>query len=236
MKKLYIYMMLVSLLFAGSTLFTSCDDDVLDSIDLSGEWVGDMGVTITLGNWDYYAASTYMAFYPDYEYATHGYGEEIDYFDNRCPYHHQNYYFRWWIQDRILYLEYPGNHGLDIELPDYRFYYSKGRKTMSFTIHGDIYGLYKLSDYYYDDYNNYYTYDEYYSYNDWEWWSNGRIYDDGYYYDYTSWNYYGKQRDGVAADSTNQVEKNAKMESSENIEGYSVGRDFSKAKQMTVVE
>ena len=136
MKKFYLYIMSISLLLAGAMTFTSCDDDVLDAEDLSGEWVGDMGVGIDLGGYTYWAVSTYMAFYPDYEYATHGYGEEIDYFDNHCPYHHQNYFFHWWIQNRVLYIEYPGNHLLDVALPDYAFHYSYGRKAMSFTIDG----------------------------------------------------------------------------------------------------
>jgi len=228
MKKFYLYIMSISLLLAGAMTFTSCDDDVLDAEDLSGEWVGDMGVGIDLGGSTYWAVSTYMAFYPDYEYATHGYGEEIDYFDNHCPYHHQNYFFHWWIQNRVLYIEYPGNHLLDVALPDYAFHYSYGRKAMSFTIDGAPHRLFKLSDYYYDSYYDTYYYDDYYSYDDWIWWNGSRIYDDGYYFDYTDWGYYGKQREGVDSDSVRTKGDSVHMKKSEELPGYKAKRDFSR--------
>ena len=226
MKKLYLYMISALLLGAGAMTFTSCDDDVLDSIDLSGEWAGDMGTSIYLDGYNYRSVSTYIAFHRTS--STGGYGEEIDYFDNRCPLHHQNYFFRWRIRNRVLYMEFPGNHDMDIALYDYDFYYSYGMMMMSFTIDGYRYGLYKLADYY--DYYGYY-YDNYYAYNDWRWWNGGNWYSDGYYYYDTYWGYYSKQRDGGQTDVPDRGESVGRS-SSKDIEGYSVKRDFSDVKPM----
>ena len=224
MKKFYLYMISALLLSAGAMTFTSCDDDVLDSMDLSGEWAGDMGTSIYLDGYNYRSVSTYIAFYRTN--STGGYGEEIDYFDHTCPYHHQNYYFRWWINRGTLYMEYPGNRDLDIALYDYYFYYSHGMMMMGFSIDGYRYGLYKLHDYY--EYYGYY-YGDYYSYNDWMWWNSGSWHNTGYYYYNTPGGYYSKQREGSPADAPTRGESIG-MESSKEIKGYSVKRDFSDVK------
>lgn len=227
MKKFYIYMMSILLMAAGTMTFTSCDDDVLDSMDLSGEWVGNMGTAINIEGYDFFPVSTYIAFYRTS--STRGYGEQIDYFEYGCPYHHQNYYFRWYIRNRTLYMEFPADHLLDIALYDYDFYYSHGMKCISFTIDGVLYGLYKVNDYY--NYYGYY-YDNYYAPEDWIWWNNGGWYDDGYYNYYTPWGYYSKQREAGNADNPTRGEKVGRV-STQGLEGFSVKRDFSRVKPIT---
>ena len=159
-KLLYHSALCLGLLCCGMLTLTSCDEDIADAVDLSGEWEGNMGMYYTDDyGITYDAHNTYIAFYPDYEYATHGYGEEIDYFleRSRCPIYYQNFYIEWRIRDQVLYLTYPGAPELDIALYDYRFI--KSRTRLLFTIHDVPYELRKLSDFYHDD---------------WYWWDHSK--------------------------------------------------------------
>lgn len=220
-KLLYHSALCLGLLCCGMLTLTSCDEDIADAVDLSGEWEGNMGMYYTddYGK-TYDAHNTYIAFYPDYEYATHGYGEEIDYFLERsgCPIYYQNFYIEWRIRDQVLYLTYPGAPELDIALYDYRFI--KSRTRLLFTIHDVPYELRKLSDFYH---------------NDWYWWDH----DDNImrhnndYYHYMTWaQYNAKARKG---DVSKEADAEGGTEVPKNYveihpEKFHFGRDFSKVK------
>ena len=191
----------------GALFFTSCDDDTIDSIDLSGEWEGDMGMFMDVGGSRYDAHNTWIAFHPDYEWATHGYGEEVDYFDSSCPYYCQNLYFEWRIKDQVLYLTYPYNPNLNVAISDYRFTHSRTR--LEFTINGEYFcRLNKLADYQ----------------DNWYWWDhdNNIMRNNHEYHHYMTWAEYNlaKSRSGKPAEtSTSQESKPA---------NFTLGRDFSK--------
>ena len=220
-KLLYHSALCLGLLCCGMLTLTSCDEDIADAVDLSGEWEGNMGMYYTddYGN-TYDAHNTYIAFYPDDEYATHGYGEEIDYFlqSSGCPIYYQNFYIEWLIRDQVLYLTYLGAPELDIALYDYRFI--KSRTRLLFTIHDVPYELRKLSDFYHGD---------------WYWWDH----DDNImrhnkdYYHYMTWaQYNAKARKGNVSKETDAEGGTEAPKNYVEIhpEKFHFGRDFSKVK------
>ena len=95
-------------LCAMATTLTSCDEDLTRAITLSGEWEGDFGMyyeyeyhgrVYTFDSYD-----TRIVFYPDHDYATYGYGKQVDYYEYG-PYAYQHYRFRWYISRGDLILE-----------------------------------------------------------------------------------------------------------------------------------
>lgn len=212
MKKFYNLLMMATLCMGGFWV-TSCepDYDTLDAIDISGEWTGDLGVWYNDGRYTYDAVSSYIVFYPDYQYARHGYGEEVDYFNRYSPIHYQNYYFEWEIRGHVLYLYFPYNHSLDMQLYDYEF--ARGRTEFHFTLGGEHYYLLKLSNFY----------------PNWEWY-NGYLYESSYYdhyYSYTPWNYYySKDREGK--DNVEMSEDAPKFDYEINPDNFTFGRNLKK--------
>jgi hypothetical protein len=208
MKKFYYAIVCLSLMIAGTSMMTSCDDDTMDSIDLSGEWEGDMGMFIDYGGYRFNAHNTWISFHPDYEWATHGWGEEVDYFTSDAPYYCQNLRFNWEIKNQVLYLTYKHNHNLDIAIYDYHFGHK--RTTLDFTINNKYQcHLNKLVDYQ----------------DNWYWWDHDRniMENQNEYYHYMTWADYNlaKSRDG-------KVEKSVEIKP----ENISMGRDFSKFEQV----
>lgn len=178
MKKFYFYLMAVFAVFAASTTFTSCtDDDTEEAMVLSGEWQGNFGMYYSDGYYEYDAAYSNLRFLPDYEYATHGEGEEIDFFDYRsgCPIRYQSFYFLWSVRYGRIYLEFPYNHNLDVVITDYRL----SNSYFSGIVGNTSFNLRKLVGYY--DWN--YYGDNYYGYGYWD-------------------GYYAKTRSTATADST----------------------------------
>lgn len=149
------------LTLSSVSLFTSCDDDVDQAIALSGQWYGDFGMCYywTDGYGREYRFDSYdtnIIFYPEYDYATYGYGKQVDYYDYG-PYTYQYYYFYWELENGVLYLTYPYDSGLNTYISDYAMnsnYFSGyiGDSNTRFT-------LYKLVDYY-----DWSSYSEDYSY------------------------------------------------------------------------
>lgn len=124
MKRLSIYLLgLIGILFS----LTSCDEDVSRSVVLSGEWEGNFGMY-----YDYeYVTNrgerrvetfncyrTYLQFVPDYDYATHGYGFQDDYY-RRGPFEYRHYDFRWEVRDEQIYMMYDHHPELDTVIRDY---------------------------------------------------------------------------------------------------------------------
>ncbi|MCQ2227225.1 MAG: hypothetical protein MJZ01_04860 [Bacteroidales bacterium] len=103
---------------------TSCDDDEKMSCNLSGEWHGYFGSYYVTNDRHgdehvFYADETYMRFTPDYPFATHGYGVEVDYYD-RGPYEYKYFSFDWRVEDERLILRYPHDRDMNVVIDDYR--------------------------------------------------------------------------------------------------------------------
>ena len=156
MKKFY-YMMLA---FVASMMMTACvDDDVERSINLSGSWKGNLnmyyGIEDRHGNYfEFDACYSDIVFYPDHDYATHGYGKQVDWYDEG-PYEKQYYRFTWEIVNGVLYLDYPYDHDLDASIYDY--YMDRDYFTGYFGNSNFKFRLHKIADFYdwscyYDDY------------------------------------------------------------------------------------
>lgn len=142
--------------FIGSMMMSSCtDEDDQASYYLSGCWAGDMGMYYTDGYWDYYAYKTEIEFIPDYEYATHGYGRQVDYY-REGYYPTMHYRFYWKVNNGVITLVYPDAPELNVNIFDYYLYddYFSGR------IGDTPFRLYKIYDFYWDDN---------WGYDDWYW-------------------------------------------------------------------
>lgn len=171
---------------AALTMLTSCDEDVEQAITLSGQWQGDFGMYYQVErNGRVYTFDSYdtdIVFYPDYDYATHGYGKQVDYYQYG-PFTYQYYYFYWELRNGVLYLNYPYDSELNTAIYDYVMnssYFSGyfGESSNSFR-------LYKLADYY-----NWGYYSGEYSYGP-----------SDYYYDY-----YGYYTNRSAADKASETD------------------------------
>ncbi len=169
---------------AASLLMSCMREDVEESMCLSGQWTGDFGMYYDY-EWrgDIYTFNSYdsdVVFYPDYDYATHGYGYEVDYY-YEGPYDRMSLRFDWEIRNGRIYLYYPGNSCYDAVISNYSL--SNNYFSGYFSEGGDRFSLRKLTDYYnwgyYSNYGNCYC------------WTNT-----GW-----SWGYYAKTRGAEAGDS-----------------------------------
>lgn len=124
---------------------SSCDDDLDDSIRLSGEWTGNFGMFFDDGRGEWDAAYTDIRFVPYDDYSTHGWGEEIDYFDRPCPIRWQSFRFNWTVSNGVIYLTYPYNAQLNTAIDDYHLTSSRFRGRFD---NGTPFSLVKLVDYY----------------------------------------------------------------------------------------
>ena len=182
-------------------MFTSCaDDDTEEAMVLSGQWQGNWGMyygyTYPDGFYDEFDSyDTDIIFYPDYEYATHGYGYQVDWYDRRpnangniSPYQRLSYRFNWSIINGVINLTYPGYPEYNTSIRDYRL--NNSHFTGYFPNSSEPFRLNKIQDFYswYDYDNLYRSYG--YVYLEWDW--NGV-----YYYD----SYYAKTRSAEATDS-----------------------------------
>ena len=153
---------LASLMASLLVLCTSCmDDDTRESMDLSGQWTGDFGMYY---NYEYrgkvYTFDSYdtdIVFYPDYNYATHGYGYEVDYYEYG-PYEKMSLRFNWEINRGIIYLDYPGYSEYSTQIRDY--YLTDEHFTGYFVNSTGRFSLRKLTDYY--DWGYYAGYGDFY--------------------------------------------------------------------------
>lgn len=184
----------VALLMMGA-MFTSCmSDDAEEAMYLSGQWTGNFGMFY---NYEYrgeiYQFNSYdtdIVFYPDYQYATRGYGEQVDYY-YEGPYEKMCLRFYWEINRGVIYLDYPRYPEYTTQIRDYSLTDASFR---GYFVNGtNEFRLRKIAGYY--DWGYYESYGDYYYWNNpnWSW--------GGYYY-------YGKTR-GIDADgdAENDVEK-----------------------------
>lgn len=131
--------------------FTSCEqrEDVNKSMVISGQWTGDFGMYYDYQYrgkvYTFEAYKTDLVFYPDYDYATHGYGKQVDYYDDG-PYSYQYYQFEWSVKYGIIYLYYREVPELNTKISNYKMtndYFSGQLGNSSSTFR-----LYKIADYY----------------------------------------------------------------------------------------
>lgn len=171
MKKIKYYLFaMMAVLSCG--MFTSCDEDVEEAMILSGEWVGDFGMSYTdrYGRvYDCY--DTNLRFYQRSSYSSSGWGQQVDFYYDEDPYRwgrhdhrfllmKQYYRFEWSINNGVIHMRYPYNHELDIDIYDYHLSdrYFDGRIGSSRT----EFRLDKLTGFVwneYDRYDNFYEWD-----------------------------------------------------------------------------
>ena len=110
MKKSITLFSTIALLIACASL-TSCDNgDVEESIILSGQWRGDWGMFYEIEHrgriYRFDSYDTDIVFYPDHDYATHGYGYQVDWYDFG-PYERLSFCFEWSVDRGIVNIYYP---------------------------------------------------------------------------------------------------------------------------------
>lgn len=128
MKK---YFTLFALALSVIMLTASCDNDLTKSEKLAGEWTGYFG---SYYDYEYIGRDgrTYverfesdyvdMQFVPDYDFATHGYGTEVDWY-RTGPYTKQYFRFEWSIHDGIIDLFYPHDRDMSVRISNYSISY-----------------------------------------------------------------------------------------------------------------
>lgn len=173
--------------------FTSCDDDAMQGMALSGCWEGDFGMC-----YDYvyrgryyteYADMTDIQFYPYDNYYDRGYGYQVDFYDYG-PWDKVYHSFTWEVRNGIIYLDYckSGEEELTTYIRDYEMTNDYLRGYFGNT--NSQFRLRKYRDYYnWTPYIN--TYGDY---------SYGYGY--GYYDNYAWDDYYWARTRGAEADTT----------------------------------
>ncbi|MBQ0047971.1 MAG: hypothetical protein KBT33_10805 [Prevotellaceae bacterium] len=187
MKKIFNGLFILAMV-AICAMFTSCDKDVDRSIALSGQWTGDFGMFYNyeytnplIGisrTYTFHSYDTDIEFIPDYDYATHGYGYQVDFY-REGPYKKISFRFSWSIDNGVIRMYYPGYPEYNGEIRDYRL--NNSHFTGRFTNASAPFDLIKITDYYY--------WDEYYAWEYHYWW-----------YDEWDWNGYAKTR-GISEDA-----------------------------------
>jgi len=184
------YSLFSAILIVCGSIFTSCIDieDTNQSMALSGEWRGDFGMYYTYveggRTYTFESFNSYIRFIPDYSYANHGTGTQVDYYEYG-PYEYQYYRFTWSINKGYIYLYYEYDHDLDTRISNYHM--TNDYLSGTFSESGTPFRLYKMSDYYsWTPYVNTYGY--------------GSRYEWGSYYSYYA--PFTRSSDSMASDST----------------------------------
>lgn len=161
MKKFFI---MLAIMLSAILSFTSCNEDVAISNTLSGDWRGNFGMYYKYydryGNYvnTYDCYDSDIRFLPDYEYATHGIGYQVDYYEFG-PYKRIYHTFDWDVRNENIYLHYHGESEYDTIIRDYRMNY---RSFEGYFSNGsEKFYLYKINDFYWDSSWNDYGYDYY---------------------------------------------------------------------------
>lgn len=135
--------------FILTGLLTSCDEDIATAETLSGEWYGDFGMFYTIEQrghvYTFDSYDTRIVFYPDYEYATHGRGKQVDYYQYG-PYEYQYYEFFWDVHNGHIALTYPYDPELNTTISNYSM--NSYRFTGCFGLSSDKFYLRKIADFY----------------------------------------------------------------------------------------
>ena len=134
-------------------VFTSCRKDEKIAMKLSGKWTGYWGMYYRddTGK-EYDSDHSVVQFIPNEKYDTQGTGYQVDYYtDPDSPYETISYYFTWNVLKKDIYITYPNNPGLSMQIKDYKlkkdhFYGHFPNSTTEFDLHA-IEKVYKWSDY-----------------------------------------------------------------------------------------
>ena len=177
MKKSITLLSIMALLSTCAVCTSCTDSDTEEAMVLSGQWQGNWGMYydyLYAGNiYTFDSYDTDIVFYPDYDYATHGYGYQVDWY-HEGPYSRLSYRFTWRIDNGVIRMHYPGYEKYNTTIRDYRI--NNNRFTGYFDTGTEPFYLYKIADYY--------DWGYYYSYGDYHYWV----------YDEWSWDYYAKTR------------------------------------------
>lgn len=167
MKNLQHTLMLLVAVTAAATLFSSCDEDQMTSNNLTGDWKGDFGMyyNFSYGHrvYTFESYDTDLSFVPEYDYAKHGYGYQVDHYDFG-PYERIYHYFTWYVEHQNIYMRYCDEVELNTVI--YRYRMSDSQFTGYFDDSTTKFRLYKIADYYdwgsyADNGCDYYYYDRY---------------------------------------------------------------------------
>lgn len=91
---------------------------------ISGQWRGDFGMFYSArhpytGEWQRFEADeSYVVFYSNGYAARSGKGKQIDFYRSG-PYEYQYHAFYWELRNGVLYLDYPHDRNLNVEIYDY---------------------------------------------------------------------------------------------------------------------
>lgn len=182
MKKSFTLACMAALVSLCTISFTSCTDkDTEEAMVLSGQWQGNWGMYYEIEDpWGNIVAfdsyDTDIVFYPQRDYATYGYGYQVDWY-RTGPYERMSYKFHWEITNGVIHMTYPGYPEYNCDIRDYRL--NNDRFRGYFSTGTQPFELYKIADYY--NWSYYYSWDyHYWAYDSWSW---------DYYY-----GYYAKER------------------------------------------
>lgn len=163
--------------------FTSCDEDEMQGVALSGCWEGDFGMSYDYqyrGEWYTVDADyTDLEFIPYSDSYRAGYGYQVDFY-RRGPWDKVYHSFSWEIRSGTIYLDYcqSGENELNTFLRDYemtnnylRGYFGYSNTPFRLTKYKDYYDWSPYYDYYggYRDHNCHGNGWGYYDNNDWDW-------------------------------------------------------------------
>lgn len=163
MKKTFLLMAVALVAMLG---ISSCSDDENRASVLSGEWEGNWNMWYqdeTGRTWR--SSNTYLRF--DRSHSRSGTGTQVDYY-RYGPYEYLTYRFRWTVNNGVIYLTYPYDPDLNVDIYDYHLgdlYFdgylgdTSSRFTMDRISHFD----YWEPGYWVDDWYGYTIYDDYYS-------------------------------------------------------------------------
>lgn len=180
MKKILSLISVAAVILAVALTANSCSKDQERAMALSGQWTGDFGMYYEIEYQDRHgdrkiatfdSYDTDIEFIPDHEYATHGYGYQVDFYEYG-PRRKMSFKFYWDIDHGNIHLTYPGYPEYNAVIRDYHLDYDYF--SGFFGESNSLFKLRKIADFY--DWSPYYAYEwHYWDYPDWTW--------DDYYYD-----------------------------------------------------
>ena len=163
MKTLKTYLMTALMALTATTMFTSCEDELIADT-LEGTWSGNMYVSSYYGGRDYYATHTEITFLLDPFRFTKGSGYWVDYYDGMgAPWEYVANHIDWRVDNGRITV-YFREEGTSVVISDYRLsnshfsgYIYDGGNTVNFS-------LTHISSPNWDRYS-YWGYDSWYDYN-----------------------------------------------------------------------
>ena len=140
MKTLKTYLMTALMALTATTMFTSCEDELIADT-LEGTWSGNMYVSSYYGGRDYYATHTEITFLLDPFRFTKGSGYWVDYYDGMgAPWEYVANHIDWRVDNGRITI-YFREEGTSVVISDYRLsnshfsgYIYDGGNTVNFNL------------------------------------------------------------------------------------------------------